>query len=552
MSSRMKYGVSIQDQINEANKKLQLHEGDLKAYKESTTQQMNENKQLIHELTVTNKQLHKQLAQVLRGDEKVIEAALGDHKSEKQALKSKAGKDVVNIIDQKKCDKQKRLNAIRAQNDKKRRQLQELQTSKNLIEKDIKREEENCRGTSENARQLRTIENRLDKALLKQREAEHVKAIYEKMLAKLKEGALMFPTILEEKEQAVRMQEEELKRVEAMLAQAQSQRDRAKSQFHENEEELQRERRERDRMLQELRQRAEEKRGADALERRTTRMESRTGSTPGAVMDPVQDNALPQNNLEEEIAKYEDIYRAIKEATGVSSIDEAVSRFESQGETSKHLQNVKEENEKKINELKQQRLDLEAKFNTFKYSDADEAAKVEEELFQITQKTQENKKLANEYETKLERQNKLLLNVRSGVQHLCDKLDFVEGTGESVKPENPDVVADINSILERSGKQIDSLLQSLGEEGVEGAQERAGTDLTSWAITRVEETAPYSAIKSPGHHAARAPGDLSDDGSSGEEDGQMLTREEIKKQADALVKARNKKRGRPVKQKGRR
>ena len=178
-------------------------------------------------------------------------------------------------------------------------------------------------------------------ALLKQREAEHVKAIYEKMLSKLKEGALMFPTILEEKEQQVRIQEEELKRVQGMLAQAQSQRDRAKSQFHENEEELQRERRERDRMLQELRQRAEEKRGADALERRTTRMESRTGSTPGAVMDQAQNDVLPQNNLEEEIAKYEDIYRAIKEATGVSSIDEAVSRFESQGETSKHLQNLK-------------------------------------------------------------------------------------------------------------------------------------------------------------------------------------------------------------------
>ena len=72
----------------------------------------------------------------------------------------------------------------------------------------------------------------------------------------------------------------------------------------------------------------------------------------------------------------------------------------------------------------------------------------------------------------------LLLNVRSGVQHLCDKLDFVEGTGETVKPgrfrqisifhsffsENADVVEDINAIIERSGKQIDSLLQSLGDD----------------------------------------------------------------------------------------
>ena len=50
--------------------------------------------------------------------------------------------------------------------------------------------------------------------------------------------------------------------------------------MNENEESLIRERRERERALQELRLRAEEKRGAEAIERRATRMESRTGPTP--------------------------------------------------------------------------------------------------------------------------------------------------------------------------------------------------------------------------------------------------------------------------------
>ena len=45
--------------------------------------------------------------------------------------------------------------------------------------------------------------------------------------------------------------------------------------------------------------------------------------------------------LENQIREYEAIYSQIKDATGVSSIDEAVTRFESQGETSKHLQNLK-------------------------------------------------------------------------------------------------------------------------------------------------------------------------------------------------------------------
>ena len=50
-------------------------------------------------------------------------------------------------------------------------------------------------------------------------------------------------------------------------------------------------------------------------------------------------------------------------------------------------------------------MNLEAQFNKFKYSDADEAAKIDNELFEMTQKTKENNKLANEYRTKLERQN---------------------------------------------------------------------------------------------------------------------------------------------------
>ena len=64
-----------------------------------------------------------------------------------------------------------------------------------------------------------------------------------------------------------------------------------------------------------------------------------------------------------------------------------------------------EENEQKIKELKETRMDLEAQFNKFKYSDADEAAKIDNDLFEMTQKTKENNKLANEYRTKLERQN---------------------------------------------------------------------------------------------------------------------------------------------------
>lgn len=97
----MRNQIPVQDQIAELNKKLQLHEGDLKAYIEASNQNINQNNERIASLRHENKDLHKKLADVINGDDKVIEKALGDRKIEKQALRSKPGREAVQIIDQK-------------------------------------------------------------------------------------------------------------------------------------------------------------------------------------------------------------------------------------------------------------------------------------------------------------------------------------------------------------------------------------------------------------------------------------------------------------------
>lgn len=208
---------------------------------------------------------------------------------------------------------------------------------------------------------LRSIENRLDKAILKQQEAEHVKVLYEKMRAQLQQKALNFHNILEDHEAAIEEANRELKRVKEMLVDAQAARDKAKEQLNQNEEALIKERRQRERELQELRQRAEEKRGAEAIERRVTRQSlSRTGSTPNPnQVEQEQKQQTSSADLEQQLQYYEAIYQKIKDATGVSSIVEAVSRFESQGETAKHLQQLKTENESKLEKLQEEKIILE-------------------------------------------------------------------------------------------------------------------------------------------------------------------------------------------------
>ena len=70
-------------------------------YFQASNYEINQNNEQIASLRHENKQLHRRLADVINGDDKVIDKALGDRKIEKQALKSKPGREAVQIIDQK-------------------------------------------------------------------------------------------------------------------------------------------------------------------------------------------------------------------------------------------------------------------------------------------------------------------------------------------------------------------------------------------------------------------------------------------------------------------
>ena len=76
--------LSTQDQINELQKKVTLLEGDLKSYDEESKSNIAYNNELIARMRAENKLKHKQLADAVNGDAKVIENALGDRRVERQ------------------------------------------------------------------------------------------------------------------------------------------------------------------------------------------------------------------------------------------------------------------------------------------------------------------------------------------------------------------------------------------------------------------------------------------------------------------------------------
>ena len=77
---------------------------------------------------------------------------------------------------------------------------------------------------------------------------------------------------------------------------------------------------------------------------------------------------LKSSEDDEHITTYQEAMAKIKEATGVSDIQEVVRRFMSQGETRKHLDQLKSDNEQLLVKLREEKEKLQAQFEDMKYS----------------------------------------------------------------------------------------------------------------------------------------------------------------------------------------
>lgn len=342
----------VQEQISEITKKIQLLEGDRKAYYESSQWSIKKNREIIARMRQENKTLHKTLADLLAGDDKVIDEAFEGRHVERAALRNKSGKTAIMIIDQKVCDSKKRLNALKSTSEARRRKLNELQTQHDQMIKDKSAAEELDKGESEAAQHLRQLENRLDKARLKSQEADHISKVYEKIKAHLQQESLTFHNQLDAQEADILKTRHELKEVQSMYSDAQVARDDAKEELARHEAIVYKERKEREEALAELKLQAEEKKAhAERVERRLQRQalgEQELGQEG-------QKPALSEEEQEKKITTFEEAFIRIKEATGVSDVQEVVDRFRSQGETQKHLEELKTNNKKQLDRLKEEK-----------------------------------------------------------------------------------------------------------------------------------------------------------------------------------------------------
>uniref|UniRef100_D4ABL9 Outer dynein arm docking complex subunit 3 n=1 Tax=Rattus norvegicus TaxID=10116 RepID=D4ABL9_RAT len=387
---------SVQAQVLELQRKIQLLEGDRKAFYESSQWNMKKNQDTINHLQEETKSLHMQLKDLLQQALEHLEHQLREKMNQLNALRHQV------IL------RQKRLEELRLQHSLRQLEMAEIQDS-----------------NTEAAKTMRNLENRLEKARMKAEEAEHITNVYLQLKSYLQEESLNLENRLDSMEAEVMNTKHEVQELKVVNQEAINARDIAKNQLQYLEETAIRDRKKRDHYITDCKKRAEEKKlQTERMERKTHRDHVLLQSE-----DTIQDH---QRHKEQELRQRWSMYQMevmfgkVKDATGVAESHAVVRRFLAQDETFTQLETLKRDNELALAKLKEEKQRLQRELENLKYSgDATLVSqrKLHEEMKKAFKKEEQRH---SEVLERLDRTSRVLELVKDCLEHLANKLSHVQ------------------------------------------------------------------------------------------------------------------------------
>ncbi|GAB1597663.1 coiled-coil domain-containing protein 151-like isoform X2 [Argonauta hians] len=528
----------ISEKIEEMKAKKCLLDGDRKAHREISQLEIKKNKEKIKTLRKENKEFRQKLHDLHMKDEAVIEKALKDKPTELSFLKYKTGEEAISILDHKVSDGTRLLNALKHQVCMKQKQLLDLQTKYNEQQQVSLLAITTEKKESPEAQRIRYLENSCDKAQMKIYEANHLTRTYEKILQKLKEDSLKWPLVLESLEKEIKQSLNEQEELQAMYRDAEMSKENALTDLQKHENKISQERKKREIQLQELKKEAEEKRMLhDRIERRFHAQRSSFQQQDETASGEKQ--ALTGEEQQQKISTYEEAFRRIKEATGVSDTMEVVSRFENQGATTIHLEELKQENEKQIALLREEKENLQKKFEEMKYTGETKLSSGQKMLEEFQNKLHEEETKRNETENKLEKMSKILLQVKSGIDHLADRLSHLKTPKGFVMPSKqlPSSNEYFLDQLTLCEQKLLKLMEDFHEVDMENVQKQMEDE--EFHINIESRLPAYNTrVKLPSQKMENI---YAESESSREDEPEVLTRNAIKKISQSIIDAKMKK-----------
>lgn len=310
-------------------------------------------------------------------------------------------------------------------------------SSKNDQLRDLERD--SARTSSDNplARQIRILENKLEKAQMKVNEAAAFRKTYDHIISRLKDEKRHFDMQLGSAIETLKAKENDLKELIQMSTDAHRAKEAAKAELAKLEQTIAEERKIRQKELAERRKLVQAKIEVNQRmeQRERKRRELQLEAAGELNMDGEQNliknyvaqgfySASAEHELQmqkDKVTTYEEAFRRIKEATGIEDINEVIEKFLTQDETAANLTQLTKEAQARIEQLNDEKLHAKAKVEEMRYAGPGTFGsrrivdEYDAKLSEANAKCEKNKK-------RYDKMTKLLVNAKAGIEHLADRL----------------------------------------------------------------------------------------------------------------------------------
>ena len=444
----------VEEERHRLQDRLRLLEMDMKGFFDASQSEIRTNRDEIHRLRQENKDMKSSITSTRRVGGNLIESELRqlDGNIYHATLKLDKSKDQLAALLKTIVDQENVLKEIDT-------------TSKPLVTDDCP-----------TARKIRLLENRLDKSLIKYNEAVSIRRTYEQIVKRLKEEQVGFDNQLAAIERTLEAKAHDYQELLNMSHQANCAKESAKKELQDFQKAYAAERIAKDEELAKKKLYVQGK--ADQtfkLERKEKQLKQKEADAARQQLD--EENQTHQQ-LEsgptrtpgesdadaERLAKHEAAFKTIRDATGVTDVNDLLQKHISQEETRRQLQDSVHHSQTRIDQLQSEIDDLTSKLEELRYSGSGQLGSrriVEEFEVHLGETERQTAAHAERYESTV----KLLISTKTGIEHLIGLL-------QSYKPDLvPPTVKDDSAV--DALKVVEQKLVALADEVMPS---RTGTD----------------------------------------------------------------------------
>jgi len=293
---------------------------------------------------------------------------------------------------------------------------------------------------------LQTMEGRLAECAARYDDEHRLRMSYQQVITRLKKEQLEWPADVKQLETVLVQKEADYEQLLVMSHDANSSKESAKVELSKFESLVLDERKQREKELQERRAQLQKKQqlaselDRSERERRAALTEQQRLSGEDAAKAEAQRMEALIREEQAKIVAYEQAFQQIKEATGVSDVNEVIQRFLLQEETHQNLLAMTKESQGSIEELQraveeEKRLVMAAEYSMASGADA-EATGTAGDSAALAASTKQLNKVRERYRKLL----KTEMSVKSAVQHVVDLLEPLREKDEVIAPMSDDTL----------------------------------------------------------------------------------------------------------------